>query len=100
MIGHSDCQMLSAVPAGIEVPATFQANYAAECIVTVFGHPIGKFIAIGRQAASATIGTEVKVTTDVSVAFPIDAQGNIVRWPLLDLFIFPAVILWRLLLDW
>ena len=92
VLSHEDCRTAS-LSAGIEVPAWFQENYAGECLLSIFGYRMGHVIVVGRHTVHDA------VETDVSVTFQVDDQGRVVRWPSLDLLVFPGVILLRLLLD-
>jgi hypothetical protein len=92
-LSRAECQMLSALPPGIEVPASFQANYAGECVLSIFGYPMGHVIIVGRHTDHGA------VQTDVTVTFDVDDQRTVIRWPSLDLLVLPIVILLRLLLD-
>jgi hypothetical protein len=88
-LSRTDCQSLSTLPAGIEVPTEFGANYAFDCTVRIFGYPVSRVVTVGRQTVHGA------VTTNVSVTFMLDKQGKPVHLPSLDLFLLPAVIVWR-----
>ena len=92
-LSHFICLSLPAIPPDIEVPAGFGANYARDCIISIFGYPINHVVKVGRETEHDA------VTTDVSVSFMVDKQNTLVGLPPLDLFILPAVIILRWWLD-
>src|SRR4051794_35411605 len=66
------CKRLGSPPAGLEVPAEFQANFAVECVSTLFALPTGRTATVGR------ITKEGSLTKTVSLTVMVDREGRVV----------------------